>query len=358
MLKNSKQINKMKTLVFRIWILLSIASISLVYAQVEKEKKVNKKFTVNAQHVLDIKNKFGKVHINTTAKNEITVDVTVKVKRRSESKAQETLDAISIDISEDKAGNKISFVTRMDGSMNSKDGDSFEVNYLVNMPKGNPLVIVNSFGPTYLADFDGTLDLKSSYGQVKMDNLSSVEAKIKVSFGGASINSLKTADIDISYSEMDLKSAGSLVLKNSFSDISITKVGNLNITSKYGDVKLSEVDVIDGTIGFSGFELGTLNKSLKLKTQYSGDFEIKQVSKNFEFIDINAGFGEIEIGMADVAANFDVKLKFGDFDYNSANMTFKEKIRESNSSSYKGVLGKGNPTGKILITANYSDVKM
>src|SRR6476661_8753086 len=58
----------------------------------EKSKRINKVFKVNATDKLDIENSFGKIHINTWDKNEITVEVVMIARANSEEKAQEILD--------------------------------------------------------------------------------------------------------------------------------------------------------------------------------------------------------------------------------------------------------------------------
>jgi hypothetical protein len=91
---------------------------------------------------------------------------------------------------------------------NGKKG--FEINYTVNMPKGNPLKLKNSFGDVYLANLDGKADLNVSYGSLKAENLTHAESFVKVAFGSGNIAYLKGGTLDVDYSKVNVERMGNL----------------------------------------------------------------------------------------------------------------------------------------------------
>ncbi len=129
---------------------------------VEKKKTISKSYTVTSGDKLNIENSFGNVVIHTWDKNEIKVDVEVAVNASTEEKAQRMLD--QIEVTENREGGNINFKTDVndihDNDHRNKDRDredkrTFYIDYVVYMPKVNPLKIENSFGKTTVPDFSG-----------------------------------------------------------------------------------------------------------------------------------------------------------------------------------------------------------
>ena len=63
----------------------------------EKRKTFEKTYKVNSSDVLNISNKFGRVHVNTWNKNEIKVKVDMIARAGSESKVNEMLSRMKIE---------------------------------------------------------------------------------------------------------------------------------------------------------------------------------------------------------------------------------------------------------------------
>ncbi|MBC8111463.1 MAG: hypothetical protein H7Y04_10420, partial [Verrucomicrobia bacterium] len=172
----------------------------------EKRKKISRNFKVNVSDKLQISNQFGKVHINTWDKNEMQVDVEVIAKAGSEAKAQEILDKINIEISQNQG--LIVFKTVQE-SINSRGNDrkSFEINYVAYMPRNNPLTLRNSFGDTYIANLNGRADITSSHGSLRTEKLMNNDNDVDISFGNGSILYVKGGKLAIAHSDFTLGNA-------------------------------------------------------------------------------------------------------------------------------------------------------
>ena len=321
---------------------------------VERSKRIEKSYTVGTQHLLDITNKFGRVHVNTWNKSQVEVKIEVIARGRNEERAQIILDQIDVSIID--SGNLLKFVTELKGNMNNKNSETFEINYLVNMPSMNALNLKNSFGETYLADFAGNLDLDVSYGELKADRLTGT-SNVKISFGDGEIDLMKSGDLTINYSDVEIEELGNVKLEQGYSDVSIERANSLNLNSKYGDLSIGELVSVVGYVGFSEFSLDKLYSSMELETAYSGGFKVSEVSKDFKKILLKGKFGTFKIGIEKGSnATFEADLKFCDLNYSGIELDFSYKVKEDFKSEYKGKIGNGSG-GKISVTSSYGDVK-
>jgi hypothetical protein len=62
----------------------------------ERARKISRSFKVKPSDQLSIENKFGKVHVNTWDRNEITVDITMIGRANDADRAQRIVDAIDV----------------------------------------------------------------------------------------------------------------------------------------------------------------------------------------------------------------------------------------------------------------------
>ena len=73
---------------------------------IEKKKVITKTYQLSANQKVSITNTFGGVNVQSWERNEVKVEVTIKVSSNNERMAQEILDQIWID---DHSGREISF---------------------------------------------------------------------------------------------------------------------------------------------------------------------------------------------------------------------------------------------------------
>ena len=349
----------MRTLAYNIILLtiLTIGSVELRAAkrtEVEKRKSIEKTYQVTKNHLLDITNKFGRVHINTWDKSQIDVNIEMIARGRNDARAEDLLNKIEIRISD--SGSLLKFETDLKGSFNNKKSETFEINYTVNMPKVNPLNLKNSFGSAYLGDLEGRLDLNISYGDVTAEKLTG-DSKIKISFGEGELDMVKEGDVTIKYSDVDIEEIGDIDLEQGYSDVTVEKAGDIEVTCKYGQLEIEELTGASGYIGFSDFEIGDLHKSLDLETAYSGGFKVDKVKKGFERIVLQGKFGAFRLGLEEgLNGTFDADLKFADLNHSDADIELTYKIKGDTKSTYKGKIGNGTG-GNISVTSSYGDVK-
>lgn len=319
----------------------------------EKSREISKSYQVNSKVKLEINNTFGRVHINTWDKNEITVDIEIIARMNSESRAQDLLDKITVDI--EQSAELISFDTRL-GKLKNRDREEFEINYKVNMPKANPLKLKNSFGANYIGNRTGDNEIDISYGELRIEELLG-ETEIKISFSDGSIQRIQKGELEIKYSDVEIEELGMVKMEQGFSDVEIERIETIDLTSKYGDMEIGTVKGIKGYVGYSDFSIRRLEVEMDIESAYSGDFTINEVAKGFNEILIDGKFGDYRISFEDGASfRFDVALSFSDFSYSGLSLDFDYKVKEDFKAQYKGKMGSGQP-GYIKIDSSYGDIR-
>jgi hypothetical protein len=314
-----RHLNLLNTLVFITLLSLPAFSFAGNGDEVEKKKAINKSYTVTASDKLNIENSFGNVVINIWDKNEIKVDIDIAANGSTEERAQKILD--EIEVTESRSGSNIYFKTDVgeihnngghhkdkgeDGRENNR---TFHIDYVVYMPKMNPLKIENSFGKITVPDLGGLSNLTSKFGGLIAGKLDNVEA-IDVEFG--------TADI--------------------------AQVRNGKVTFKF-DSK-SHIDKISG--------------SVRINSEFSGNVQLN-IQDNIEELTLNESYSKIRmIATKELSANFDIHTSFGSF-HNSSDFKISED-RDDNESGprfdkdYTGKAGDGK--AKIKIKSSFGSVRL
>ncbi len=324
---------------------------------VEQEKKYSGHYNVNGAERLVIDNVHGNVHINTWDKNEITVDVTVKAKGRTETEAKEILDRISIVMSSNEnGGHEVFCKTVLEPIRSSIHNSEMSINYVVNMPAKNAVDVTDKFGDVYLGDCSGRVRMNVSYGALNMQRISGSDNKIRVAFGSAMVDRVEKGTFDISYSSLTLDNADNVDITNKFGSTHIGSVHDLTMNQKYGSIDIGSVDRVSGTVDYANFEAGNLEKSAELTAKYCGRVDFKSVNAGVELMDIKIHYSNMACRLAEgVNLAVDVTTSYSAFKRGSRFPDFAETSGRSGSSEhYRGRIGKG--TGTMQIDAHYSDI--
>jgi hypothetical protein len=334
-----------------------ISTSSIVKADIEKRKSVNKSYKVSRATMVELSNSFGKMHVETWDKTEVKVDIEIIVRASNDDRAQNLLDKINIEIDDGNPSSRLSFRTSI-GNNKSGRNTSFEINYDVSIPSFNALELKNSFGDVYLGDLSGEAEIDVQYGNLNAGRLTG-NNDVKLAFGSgfSEIDLLSKGDLKVSYSKLGVEEIGTLDIHSSFSTFETEKANSVDLIAKYGEVEIGEINVLEADVNFSGFEVGKINKSLLLDIDYGGSLEIG-VQKSVELLDINSSFGPVNIELdADINASVEARLSFCSMRYDEDQIDFYKIIKDHNSSEYEGKIGNG--TGTIIkIVSKYGNVRI
>jgi hypothetical protein len=338
-----------------LWLALWLAPVG-AWAQSQVSKNFSEKYTLASGDLVDLSNRYGKVHVNTWDKAELTVDILVKAWARSESKANEMLGRIKINYG--RRGTAVYFETVIDGNnVNIGNNSGFEINYTVNMPRKNRLKLYNRYGSAFLGDFSGDLDLSVRYGKFVGGRLTGPNKKIEIAYGGMEMEQLESGTIDISYSNGSIEQGGNITLDNRYTRVSFGSVGNLQADTKYGGISVAkEAESIKGTLSYSDLKAGRIKKELAMEARYAGAFQVDKLAKGFSRVDLVGGYSSFTLGFEQGAAfKFEVSTSYGSFK-NDLPSDLSRQIEQNTSKEYTGTVGSGGGS-TVKVVTRYGSIR-
>jgi len=299
-------------------------------------KNYTKTYSVDGNDQVVLDNRYGNITVNTWARNEVKVDVQIRVSAADNDAAQKLLD--NVNISDSKDGNTVAFKTNINEMKNSwmsilkgtGGNHQLEINYIVYMPSRNELVISNRYGGIVLPNLDGKVTVSSAYGNLAAKTLSN-ESIIQLKYGNANIEAVGKCSIELSYGSLNLGSANNL----------------------------------SANLSYSGIKVGKLRETGSINVRYGDGVQIGDLDRNMRSLSINASYSGVDLGLSgDENADFAVTVHYGDFNYGDHNVTITGKTPGDNdkgvhmTKSFKGYIGKGGSGGRtIAINDSYGSVK-
>ncbi|MBA9079488.1 hypothetical protein [Rufibacter quisquiliarum] len=326
----------------------------------EKTKNIARSFKVTGADKLSISNSFGRVDVQTWNRNEVTVEVRIITRASSEGKAQEILDKIDVNVTE--GGNLISFATQLQPmQIRSSSEKSFEINYLVKMPKTNAVAISSRYGVIQLPDFDGPTDLTVKYGKLTTGRLNNRRNSISVTYstGECVLEYVKAGDLEVKYSHLRLNGGEAINAATAYSRVSIDKVDNLAVESRYDThFNVGSAGEVTGRSSYTSFSIGSISEALAMDLKYCTKFEVENISNNFKKVNLTGGYSFIKLGFSDKSAfNFDISTSYcGNPKFNEDKIDFTFKEVKNTSAVYRGRYGSSSPKGTVNVTNKYGSL--
>ena len=320
-----------------------IAAAAPPEAFIERKKTVVKVFDVRPNEMLSIDNRYGDVKVLLWDKQSIRIDITITANAASEQKVSEVIDAV--DIEEKRSSNNIIVQTvigagpQRNNWRGKKGENSLRIDYLIQMPKQNPLNLKNSYGDTDIARFIAPLAVETRYGNFRAENLANVTNDIIVQYGNAVIGQMMQGKLQSNHSEINLD-----------------KVKSLELVNKFGSLNIGEVGSLKADIGYCGVQIGTLTGDGTVKLNYADNFSINESTA--DNIDIRAAYSSVVIPVRQ-PARFDVSVTYGNFQYPSKTaVSFTNKSGTRTTRQYEGNIGNAQPASTIRVISTYGNVKL
>lgn len=340
----------------RIFIIMLMACLCSVAAWADgtivRKKEITEQFNTDAHSKLHITNQYGKIHLNTWSKNEVSVNVVVTAKGFTEEKVQAMLK--DVDISIQKADSRLSLYTHIKKRRVVLPNDDLQIDYTVNLPHSMYVELKNRFGDVFVNDFGGPLFISVEYGAVKVKKLTG-NANLQVEFGSLSVSSAESATVISRYSKVDIDKVDKLSATCRFGKTSISNIKRLALSQDYGDVVLSNIDVLQGDISYSGFNIDKMSREAALNMQYCAKCSLGVISANTQKLSINAKFSKLECNVDDADMNVSIQTKFGEvLNFNQPNISLKKDAGDDYTNSYRGKIGPGN--GSMSMRIEYTDI--
>lgn len=302
-------IKKKITVIFStVMLLLSLAMQAQKADKLEfiKERSISKTYSA-AGNSLSIDNSFGDLKVIAWDKNEIKVDVSIKVESSNQDMAERVFSIINVQ--ESHTGNKVRFKTELKstGGNDCKNCETrMHIDYEVRLPVTVALSLTNSFGNIELPDYRGPVSLTSKFGKLNTGNLA------------------------------DLKS----------------------ITVEFGRAVIKSVSDLNATFKFSKIHIGSLSGNNKIDMEFCDSSSIS-LSKSLSSLSMNESYSTVNLRPADnLEASYSIRTSFGNFiDRTNIGIVRTDKPDRYGPDSKKEYEGKnGNGSVKVTVRSSFGKI--
>src|SRR5690606_18492324 len=178
-------------------------------------------------------------------------------------------------------------------------------------------------------DFEGRLNVNSSYGSFSAKKLSNPESRRESKYGSASIESLKSGSVNV----------------------------------RYGSLTMENAQWLQADVSYASIQIGRLSGSGDLNVRYSGTCRIDEIEKGLKDLNINAAYSSLSLGFApSVNFDFDVSVNYAGFKFDNNKINITSRTPDENvkgfhpAKNYKGKYGSGSGS-TIKIVSNYGSVQ-
>jgi hypothetical protein len=326
--------------------------------EVEVIKTIQKSFSLDAEEVIKLSNEYGKIHINTWEKPQLSVKVIVKAYGPTEALAQQRLEEARIEMDQSREG--VFLITRHKKEvLLGKRG--VKVNYEISAPANSPLHITSKFCDVYIGDRTASLDLAHSNGNVVLGRLSHPDNRLQVSFGKTDLAYIKGGMLQFSYGHLLIARAGDIRIQADGTEVQIGQANEIMLNANLCDMKLGEVSEIKGRYSSATFQVEKLAKSLDVEVKYAKLFEIKQVSTKLRGVRIKSYYSTLHLGFANqLSFDFDASVQYGKLLYEARSISMTVIHDESQEqTNYQGRFGPDrNPSARVELHGQYGHIKI
>ena len=185
---------------------------------------------------------------------------------------------------------------------------------------------------------DAKLDLNVKRSQLKIASLNQIDANLN--YSGLQIDELTGSTCNI---------------MANYSDIDITKAKALNLNLKYSKkVHIGEINEFTSVSKTSNLTIDRINQKAVIEGSF-GELTVKNISKDFTFIDINLKNSTAKLSLPDVAYNFYINSKSSELEMANnlnykMNEAFDSKIYQNKTAS--------SSSRTLNIKADYSTIDL
>jgi hypothetical protein len=258
-------------------------------------KEINKNYKITEGFSLGITSKYGEINVVNWEKDELSVEVIITAESSSQSKAEELLKNVEIEMSENRSD--VSFTTSIN-SKGMKGNNKIKVVYNVKTPEYLNVALAQSYGNIYIQDITGLAELELKYGNLTANRLAisdqDVWNHLDLAYGKAAIEYSNALKIKVKYSELNISTSDVLSIESAYSKLFLGNVIDLDIESKYD--KLS-ANLLEG--------------SMSVESEYT-QISVDRIAPAFTGIFAEMKYGNFKGGLdAKTAFRIDAEASYG-----------------------------------------------
>jgi hypothetical protein len=324
---------------------------------ISKQKSIKKIFIVNSNAGIDVDNKYGSISVSTWDEDKIDIDISIKVTGPNENWVNERLNSIDVDITALKS--MVTAVTKLGSSSLKSKGsnNSFEINYVIKIPKNGTVKLMNKYGNISILTIDGASDINCKYGKVTVGKLNNTNNRFQIEYcQNSTIDYIKNGTIEARYSGLKINDSGNLNLDTNYTDLVVVDGQNIKYDCNYGTLKFQKISSFSGSGNYLTISIAEISNNVNVDATYS-KINISTITSKANNININTGYTDVSLGYdANYAFDFDINTKYGNIkNDNSLDVSVTES---KNASKRISGFNKKKGQNKILINSNYGNVTL
>ena len=351
----------------KITLILGFIALSLgTRAQNEFTKEIKKEFPVNSATNLEVYNKYGNVDVVNHDLSSILINVVVKVHARDKEKADDLLNMIEINISQD--GNTVKAITDINENVSRYfhgirgDNGGFQINYTITMPRTVPVYLSNKYGNVFIDEIVSTSTIDVKYGKLTANKIlhdsKQPLTKVFLSYSNGSIQETKWIEADIKYSKLNITDSKALAIISKYSKLYVTNGSSIVSESKYDTYEVDKLSNFVTNAAYGHFKINSLSGKLQVDTKYS-DVIVDHIPSGFEAIKVTNSYGSYKLGI-DPSASYKINgySKYCNIVYPENNARVN-RINENNEMKINGVVGNSEAAkAEVSVSSHYGNIRL
>jgi hypothetical protein len=344
----------------------------------EFTKTIIKEFPINATGTVNLKNKYGKVNVKTWEKSRVKIDITIVVKARSESAAQEVFDRIRVDFAND--GNFVKAETIIESSKSSffdwgwgNSRSEFQINYEVYMPADGSLELSNKYGDANVEAINGKAKVEMKYGNFRLEGVGGnlgialgyghgtvVKARdvdANIAYGNITFNDVQDVSMETKYSKIIMDKAAGVKAESRYDHFNLGDIHRLNCQSRYGNVEIGDAESVIAVSKYTDFKIDHLGDKGDFDLQYGG-LVVNNLAKGFSTVNLTGKYSDFKIYVAEGASyTLDAASNYAGIAY-PAGLSVTYEKEKGTSHEVKGHAGTSGARSVIKANLNYGGLKV
>lgn len=279
-------------------------SLSVSAQNLTDQRSVSRSFPATLETTLEVRNKYGKIQVETWEKDSVAVDVDVYLTESSSGKLRKLKEDIKIDFSGTKTyiiaktvikseSGRLASEIKSIGNTITGTNKKVEINYMVYVPAYMDVVLNNKFGDIYMDDLEGQVDIELSNGVLKANRLEGTSS-IALSFANGMIKSLGSCTMKLSYSDLTLNQVGQLDLESKSSKLNVDSVNVVKINSRRDKLYFQQVEYLYGKSNFTQVWVYDFLRESDVYMKY-GKLTIEHVMPGFSKIYVESDYTDVTL---------------------------------------------------------------
>lgn len=331
----------------------------------EVSKDYHKEYKADKNTTLDISNKYGDVVIQSWDKDQVVIDVIVKVDIPGKDRAEKLLSLIDVQFTEEP--NLITAKTVIDDKFSFSGWNfnkKFSIDYTIKMPSVTSLTLRNRYGNTDIDELKNLVNLDIKYGDLTAVKLTRSDekplSKLVLAYGKGSIEEAGWLDVYVRYSgSLEIKKCKALLLDSRYSTTKIGETGSIVGESKYDKLGIDKINNLVLASGYTTVNVGELTKKLDFEGSYAS-LNVDQIPAGFESINVNIRYMGVRLGISESASyKIDGESSYGSIKLDEEKFKYQKHIVENNSTEISGVVGsEASPSATVKLSAAYGSIKL